>query len=70
MKKPCSQCPFRKDTMKGWLGSDRIAEILKADSFVCHKKTELQCAGHMLLKKQENTFIQIAERLSVNLGLE
>ena len=69
-KKPCSECPIRKDTLKGWLGNDKIAAILKADCFVCHKNTSLQCAGHMLLKKQENAFVQIAERLSINLKLE
>lgn len=49
IKKPCRDCPFRKDTLKGWLGEERIREIITADSFVCHKKTDMQCAGHMLV---------------------
>ena len=68
-KKPCSQCPLRTDALKGWLG-DRMVEILKQGSFVCHKNTNLQCAGHMILKDQENTFVQIAERLGVVLELK
>lgn len=31
-KKPCANCPFRKDTLKGWL-EHRIEEIVEADSF-------------------------------------
>ena len=54
--KPCSNCPFRKDTLKGWLRKGRITEILEADSFVCHKDTSLQCSGHMLLTGSQNIF--------------
>lgn len=68
-KKPCKGCPFRKDSSKGWLGKERMAEILEARSFVCHKKTDLQCAGHMLIKGHENDFIQLASRLGIDTGL-
>jgi len=61
-KAPCANCPFRKDTLKGWL-SHRIDEIVKAESFVCHKNKQLQCAGHMILLKEENRFYQLAKRL-------
>jgi hypothetical protein len=37
---PCKDCPFRKDSLKGWLGSEQMTEILEADSFVCHKTTK------------------------------
>ena len=37
VKKPCSNCPFRKDSLKGWLGEERMQEIVNADSFTCHK---------------------------------
>jgi len=69
MKAPCQECPFRKDSQKGWLGRERIAEILNVDSFVCHKKTDMQCAGHMLINGQENAFVQLAARLRLNLNL-
>jgi len=69
VKKPCSNCPFRKDSQKGWLGAERMREILSYTSFVCHKKTTLQCAGHMLIKGDENAFVQIAERLGVDPNL-
>lgn len=44
--RPCPQCPFRKDCLKGWLGETRAREI--ADSlldgspgvtFACHETT-------------------------------
>ena len=48
VKKPCKDCPFRKDSLQGWLVKERMAKILEQQSFVCHKKHDLQCAGHML----------------------
>lgn len=71
-KKPCKDCPFRKDSLKGWLGSERMAEILDQGSFVCHKTlhtTRLQCAGHMLIKGDENQFFALADRLGIELEL-
>lgn len=69
VKKPCADCPFRKDTMKGWLGSERMTEILQQDSFVCHKKTHLQCAGHMLILGHHNAFVKLADRMGITLEL-
>ncbi|MDL4860749.1 DUF6283 family protein [Halomonas elongata] len=69
IKKPCRDCPFRKDTLRGWLGEARMGEIMAADSFVCHKKTDRQCAGHMLVKGDDNAFVRLAGRLSIPLEL-
>lgn len=69
MARPCRDCPFRKDTQEGWLGADRMQEILRAESFVCHKKTDHQCAGHMLIKGSENGFVRLAEQLRIPLNL-
>jgi len=69
VKKPCNNCPFRKDTLKGWLGKNRITEILNQSSFVCHKKTDLQCAGFMLIKGKESEFVVLAERLGLDAKL-
>lgn len=69
MKAPCQNCPFRKDTLKGWLGERRMTEILQADSFVCHKKTDMQCAGHMLVNGENNAFVRLAMRLRIPLKL-
>lgn len=68
-KKPCAQCPFRKDTLKGWLGAERMSEILNQKSFVCHKKQHLQCAGHMLINGEQNDFVKLAGRLNIELDL-
>ena len=68
-KTPCKDCPFRKDTMEGWLGEDRMAEILQSDSFVCHKNTALQCAGHMLIKGHENSFVRLAAAMGIDTGI-
>lgn len=69
MKKPCKDCPFRKDALLGWLGADRMTEILNSESFVCHKKTDLQCAGHMLINGTGNSFVRLAERLGIDVEL-
>jgi hypothetical protein len=69
MKAPCRDCPFRTDTLKGWLGAERMAEILAADSFVCHKNTDMQCAGHMLINGLNNAFVRLAARLRIPLNL-
>lgn len=67
--RPCGNCPFKKTAQKGWLGAERMKEILDTKSFVCHKKTDLQCAGHMLIKGEENDFVQLANRISIKLNL-
>lgn len=70
VKKPCRECPMRKDSLEGWLGKERMTEILSAGSFVCHKKTDLQCAGHMLLKGRENDFVRLAEQLGLDTHIQ
>ena len=69
VKKPCRDCPFRKDSLKGWLGKERMTSILESDSFVCHKKTDKQCAGHMLINGDDNSFVRLAHRLKLPLVL-
>lgn len=69
VKKPCKDCPFRKDSLNGWLGKDRMTSILDSGSFVCNKKTHLQCAGHMLISGQKNDFVRLASRLGVDIEL-
>ena len=69
VKMPCKDCPFRKDSLKGWLGKERMEEILHSESFVCHKKVDLQCAGHMLISGKENGFVALAERMGIPLKL-
>ncbi len=66
---PCQDCPFRKDSLQGWLGEERITGILQAESFVCHKKKDMQCAGHMLINGDHNAFVRLASRLRIALRL-
>ena len=68
--KPCKDCPFRKDSLKGWLGAARARKIAQADSFVCHKNTDLQCSGHMLLMGDRNSFMRFAMILGHRLNLK
>ena len=75
-KRPCKKCPFRKDSLRGWLGRERMTEILSAPTFVCHETTQtgntadrLQCAGHMLIKGGENEFVRLAQALKIDLQL-
>lgn len=75
MNAPCSDCPFRKDSLQGWLGKKRMTSILQSHSFVCHKTTNKtdsdrrQCAGHMIIKGDENKFVYLAKRLRIPLDL-
>ena len=75
-KRPCKKCPFRKDTLRGWLGRERMTEILESDNFVCHETTHgrtrdrLQCAGHMILKGDENAYVRLANNLIIDLDLQ
>lgn len=74
MNKPCRNCPFRRDAPKGWLGETRMKEMLDADLFPCHKTvgrttTRMQCAGHMLMKGDRNTFVRTARRMLLPLDL-
>lgn len=69
VKKPCKDCPFRKDCLRGWLSRSRMDEILESDTFVCHKNTDLQCAGHMLIKGNANAFVRLANRLGFKMRL-
>lgn len=70
VKKTCKDCPFRKDSLESWLGRERMTGILKASSFVCHKNTDLQCAGHMLLKGSDNAFLSTARHFHIDLKLK
>jgi len=81
LKRPCTNCPFRKD--KGGLFAlhpDRLAEIMTAPAFQCHKTVDYdadyddragdrpqQCAGLMAVLHREgrpNQIMQIAMRIS------
>ena len=66
---PCKDCPFRKDSLKSWLGKDRMSEIVHSPSFVCHKRVDLQCSGHMLVNGERNSFVKLAQQLGITLRL-
>lgn len=80
LKKPCSNCPFRKDCMKGWLGKERTEDIvntiLNDGTFACHKTTEVKdekeyshCAGALiLLDKEKGYFANVMVRLAKMFG--
>jgi hypothetical protein len=45
LKKPCKSCPFRTNSLKGWLGKSRAKEIADAlykkdQTFSCHKTVD------------------------------
>lgn len=61
-------CPFRKDCPRGWL-SRRAREIADAPLFVCHKNPGKQCAGHMLVAKN-NTFLSLAIAMQIPISLK
>lgn len=73
-RRPCGNCPFRTDCPRGWLGRDRMTEIIESESFTCHKtgwdgvRTK-QCAGHMLLTGMDNAYARMARVLQLDLEL-
>jgi len=72
---PCGNCPWRKDSLKGWLGYERAKELLQSSGFVCHKtkhlgKRKRQCAGHMLLLGDQNSFVSTARALNLDLDIQ
>lgn len=72
-KKPCSNCPFKKDTTKGWLGRDRAQEISDATSFVCHKNHELQCGGFLAFKQKTDgnaDWLHVSKALGIKLEIK
>lgn len=67
---PCKDCPFRKDSLKGWLGKERAEEIAESTSFTCHKtEKQLQCAGHMIVSSENSDYVKLAHRLDIPTGL-
>ena len=58
LKRPCNECPFRKDTMFGWLGKRKATEIIDCiagsdhGSFSCHKTNDFTESG---VKETETT---------------
>lgn len=49
IKKPCTDCPFRRDSIAGWLGGDSpeawIESVHGETRIVCHVYSDVQCAG-------------------------
>jgi hypothetical protein len=49
LTKPCSDCPFARAALNGWLGKPSITEWLKAvhgeSRIECHVHPNIQCAG-------------------------
>lgn len=70
IKRPCKDCPMRKDSLEGWLGEERMKEIMESDTFVCHKQTDMQCAGHMLMRGDKNIFVATAKAMNIPLDLK
>ncbi len=48
-RSPCTDCPLRRDALKGWLGGDKPDEylsLLHSDVTIdCHVHEGVQCAG-------------------------
>lgn len=74
-KTPCKDCPFTKTSLKWWLWEQRIKEILKANTFVCHKslmwkrKERKQCAWHMIIKWGQNMYVSLSKMLWIDTKL-
>jgi hypothetical protein len=76
-KKPCNDCPFRKNSLAGWLGPhdvDYFSEVLRADfPYPCHlslnKPEEHICVGlvhtrnNMCKKARSGVLVEEEQRL-------
>lgn len=70
MKAPCANCPFKKTSLKDWIGRARMSQILSTDSFTCHKDRDKQCAGHMLVLGNDSAYVRLASAMKISLGLK
>lgn len=52
--KPCSDCPWRRDSLPGWLGSGTPASWVAAahsdEKIPCHVHSNQQCAGSSIYR--------------------
>ncbi len=39
LRKPCNDCPFRKNSLKGWLGGVSVQETIQ----IAHSEYDFQC---------------------------
>lgn len=62
---PCKDCPFTIGCLKGWLGAERMAQIMDSlddDTclFACHetyrrpRQDQLACAGMLIFQENHN----------------
>ena len=55
IKKPCTDCPMRRDSIPGWLGGSTAQEYVQlahSDAVVtCHVHGNCQCAGIAIYRK-------------------
>ncbi len=77
---PCKTCPFRSDCTKGWLGLERMQDIINTTifgdlPFICHNTTFLPeskqqfCAGKLILEGRINPGASLHTLLGMDLGL-
>lgn len=54
IKKPCHDCPWRRDSIKGWLGAgdpdDWIILVHSDEKIPCHALKGPQCAGAAIFR--------------------
>ena len=63
LTKPCGNCPFRYDSLKGWLGEERAEEISTALidqdlTFSCHKTNSSDDEGNAIETKNSNIVLE------------
>ena len=52
--KPCSDCPFARKSLRGWLGRILLpvwVKVILGDGHVeCHTRIDMQCAGSSIMR--------------------
>lgn len=73
--KPCGDCPWRRDSLAGWLGGPTPREWVKEahseEVIECHTRTGAQCAGvaiyrgNVCKRPRSGALVLLADRTNV-----
>jgi hypothetical protein len=67
--KPCGDCPWRRDSLAGWLGTDTPEEWLQnvhgEARIECHTKIGAQCAGAAIYRANVCKLVRDPEALKL-----
>lgn len=66
---PCQNCPFLKRSSKHLLNDNEARKVNALPSFACKNHYRSECAGHMLMHRHKNIYMNISRRLGFTIIL-